>query len=225
MSFGDPWFYIVLLGAAALVYALLLPGRSPAASSKPGVSDGFEATLEQYMAEIERENEELIDLVAQMKQDFTSKQLAHQEQIAELRQRLADVEFTSRSNASRLEQLEQDEQVTAAVQGKISSDIDSTTWKPEVAGAPYNVAEGLPGVAASQVSGLAESIIPATAQPEPSQPDTLEPELTESVRDRYPELFDLYAKGKSVDTIAKSTGLQRGEVQLILQLAKREESR
>lgn len=225
MSFGDPWFYIVLLGAAALVYALLLPGRSPAASSKPGVSDGFEATLEQYMAEIERENEELIDLVAQMKQDFTSKQLAHQEQIAELRQRLADVEFTSRSNASRLEQLEQDEQVTAAVQGKMSSDIDSTTWKPEAtASAPYNVAEGLPGVAASQVSGLVEST-PATAQPEPPQPDTLEPELTESVRDRYPELFDLYAKGKSVDTIAKSTGLQRGEVQLILQLAKREESR
>lgn len=217
MSFGDPWFYIVLLGAAALVYALLLPGRSPAASSKPGVAEGIEATLEQYMAEIEKENEELIDLVAQMKQDFTSKQLAHQEQIGELRQRLADVEFTARHNASRLEQLERNEQVAAAVPGN--------SVKPEADGASHNVTEGLQEVTASQVSGLVETVIPATVKPEPSQPDTLQPELTESVRDRYPELFDLYAKGKSVDTIAKNTGLQRGEVQLILQLAKREESR
>ncbi len=197
MSFGDPWFYIVLLGAAALAYALLLPGRKPAADSKAGGAEELEATLEQYMSEIERENEELIGLVTQMKQDFTSKQLAHQEGIAELRQRLADVELTARQNASRLERLEQYEPVASAGLSQVAEDV-----KP------------------------AESAIvePEALLPELLASDAPEPEPVESVRDRYPELFDLYAKGKSVDMIAKTIGLQRGEVQLILQLSKREES-
>ncbi|GJM83591.1 hypothetical protein HMSSN139_60870 [Paenibacillus sp. HMSSN-139] len=89
MSFGEPWFYIVLLGAAALVYALLLPGRQAASAPKADMTAELEATLEQYMAEIENENQELIDMVAQMKQDFVAKQLAQQEQIAELRRRWA----------------------------------------------------------------------------------------------------------------------------------------
>lgn len=45
----------------------------------------------------------------------------------------------------------------------------------------------------------------------------------ESIKDRYSEVFHLYDEGKSVDAIAKQTGIQRGEVQLILQLAEREE--
>ncbi|MDU5950578.1 MAG: hypothetical protein E6Z15_26395, partial [Paenibacillus macerans] len=102
MSFGDPWFYVVLLGAAALVYALLLPGRQ-ASSPKNDAAKEMEATLEQYMSEIERENQELIDLVSQMKQEFASKQLAQQEQIAELRKRLSDVEFSARQSEARLE--------------------------------------------------------------------------------------------------------------------------
>ncbi|MNC80265.1 hypothetical protein D3C75_1330060 [compost metagenome] len=55
-------------------------------------------------------------------------------------------------------------------------------------------------------------------------PEEAEPPQ-EQDRDRYPELFELYGKGKSIDMIAKTMGLQRGEVQLILQLAKKEESR
>lgn len=46
----------------------------------------------------------------------------------------------------------------------------------------------------------------------------------ESIKDRYAELFTLHAEGKSMDAISKQTGIQRGEVQLILQLAEREES-
>lgn len=46
----------------------------------------------------------------------------------------------------------------------------------------------------------------------------------ESIKDRYAELFNLHAEGKSMDAISKQTGIQRGEVQLILQLAEREDS-
>ncbi|HEY4390602.1 MAG TPA: hypothetical protein VGN02_04570, partial [Paenibacillus sp.] len=100
MSFSDPWIYIVLLGLAAFVYALLLPERKSAAQAKTGANHELEATLEQYMSDIEQENGELIDLVAQMKQDFASKQLAQQEQIVELRQRVIEVELASREQTS-----------------------------------------------------------------------------------------------------------------------------
>ena len=57
----------------------------------------------------------------------------------------------------------------------------------------------------------------ATSEAEPAPP-------VHSIKSRYAELFDLYEQGKSIDMIAKTTGLQRGEVQLIIQLAKQEES-
>lgn len=43
------------------------------------------------------------------------------------------------------------------------------------------------------------------------------------IRARYPALFALHDAGKSVDYIAKKSGMNKGEVLLILQLAKREE--
>ncbi|BCG59658.1 hypothetical protein [Paenibacillus sp. URB8-2] len=45
-----------------------------------------------------------------------------------------------------------------------------------------------------------------------------------TIKLRYPQLFELDSQGKSIDIIAKKTGMQRGEIQLILQLAKQEES-
>ncbi|RRJ65383.1 hypothetical protein EHV15_22550 [Paenibacillus oralis] len=212
MSFGDPWFYVVLLGAAALVYALLLPGRQ-ASSPKNDAAKEMEATLEQYMSEIEKENQELIDLVSQMKQEFASKQLAQQEQIAELRKRLSDVEFSARQSESRLESL-----AASALENAASASL------PAAATAEASLTSANAAVS-GQASGLAvlsgtESAAEPAAEPVPETEDN-----ADHVRGRYPELFDLYEKGKSIDMIAKSTGLQRGEVQLILQLAKKEESR
>lgn len=213
MSFGDPWFYIVLLGFAALVYAMMLPARKNAGdrqqSGNAELEATLETTLEQYMAEIEKENEELIELVTKMKQDLTSKQLAHQEQIAELRQRLVEVEHASRDTAGRLGQhLEESSQIK-------TNDFSES---PEA----VIIAKPLDKPPASAPEGSSNGVLPS----DDTQAETSEAETNEdTVRNRYPELFDLYANGKSIDTIAKTTGLQRGEVQLILQLAKREESR
>ncbi|MFD1177220.1 hypothetical protein ACFQ3W_13065 [Paenibacillus puldeungensis] len=205
MSFGDPWIYIVLLGAAALVYALFLPERKAAAQTKNDTArEDLEATLEHYMAEVEKENEELIDLVTQMKQDFTSKQLAQQEQIVELRQRLGEVELAAKQSQTGLETL------GASIQEKTLANVPAT-----------NVSK--PASVLSETSSEATQDDKALAE-EGDVPEAVGP-ATELVRDRYPELFDLYAKGKSIDMIAKTIGIQRGEVQLILQLAKREESR
>lgn len=206
MSFGEPWFYIVLLGAAALVYALLLPGRQSAAP-KADMARDLEVTLEQYMAEIENENQELIDMVGQMKQDFVSKQLAQQEQIAELRRRLGDAEASAKQAETRLGLLE-----SAMEKSAVAADLAQ-------GGTIHTIPHNLPLVDAA--AAAASENLPVD---QPSLTEEAEPPQ-EQVRDRYPELFELYGKGKSIDMIAKAMGLQRGEVQLILQLAKKEESR
>ncbi|MBO9597655.1 MAG: hypothetical protein J7559_07540, partial [Cohnella sp.] len=64
-------------------------------------------------------------------------------------------------------------------------------------------------------------------QPEPANEPEKEPESIQvpptSIRGRYPELLALHDKGRSVEQIAKALGLNKGEVQLVLQLARREE--
>ncbi|MUT66382.1 hypothetical protein [Paenibacillus sp. NEAU-GSW1] len=45
-----------------------------------------------------------------------------------------------------------------------------------------------------------------------------------SIHSRYAELLELYSQGKSIEAIAKKLAMNKGEVQLILQLAKQEES-
>lgn len=191
-----PWMIVVILGAAAIVYALMLPKRQvdKSSSDKEKLVQEVEATLEQYMADIERENEELVELISRMKQETESKQLAHQEQLAELRQRLVQLEQQT---------LQHEARITAAEQGTHQAAAVMLAQAQEVA--------------AAQISRYQQKQQPSLAEhePEPQEP---------SIRDRYPELFDLYAQGKSVDGIAKVTGMQSGEVQLILQLAKQEGS-
>lgn len=65
------------------------------------------------------------------------------------------------------------------------------------------------------------------AQPEAAVSSEQQEEQAESapadMKSRYPELFAYYAQGKSMEYIAKKTGMNKGEVELIIQLAKQEE--
>ncbi|NIK75595.1 DNA-binding NarL/FixJ family response regulator [Paenibacillus castaneae] len=45
-----------------------------------------------------------------------------------------------------------------------------------------------------------------------------------TIQSRYSELFDLYNQGKSIEMIAKKLSMNKGEVQLIIGLAKQEEA-
>ncbi|WP_223066799.1 hypothetical protein [Paenibacillus caui] len=183
----SPWVYIVLLGIAAILYAWIMPERKQPGRAGNGTIDEVEMTLEQYMAEMERDNQEIVNLVGQMKQETVSKQLSQQEQIGELRQRLLDYERRTVLLEERLQQLENTDFKTAGSLGPETLPVPSQQ-------VPVDVIEEEPAPLASRV------------------------------RDRYPELFSLYDEGKSIDIVAKSVGIARGEVQLILQLAKREES-
>ncbi|KQO04394.1 hypothetical protein [Paenibacillus sp. Leaf72] len=58
---------------------------------------------------------------------------------------------------------------------------------------------------------------PAALQEEPA------PSVKQSIQERYADLFALHQQGKSIEAIAKKMNMNKGEVQLILQLAKQEE--
>ncbi|WP_411346135.1 hypothetical protein ACE3MZ_09190 [Paenibacillus sp. WLX1005] len=196
------WVYIVLLGALAVVYGMVLPRKNksqPEETVATATVEKVEDTLEHYMTEIEKENEEIIDLVSKIKQESTAKQIALQEQVSEMRQRLMELEQRA---------------ATAAVQPVPTA----VPVVPAAIPAPPQEMSGL--------NRQGEELIKSAARMmQEQQQAPIEPELPpqERIQDRYPELFKLHDNGKSVDTIAKTVGLQRGEVLLILQLAKQEE--
>lgn len=175
-----PWIYIVLLGIAAVLYAFMLPKRREETVSSERVVKEVENTLEGYMAEIQNENEQLVELVRQMKKELDAKQQAHQEQVSDLRHRMLAMEEKMTDSQTRLRLAEE---------------------------------AGASAAAVSLSAGAAAATSEAESAP-----------AVHSIKSRYAELFDLYEQGKSIDMIAKTTGLQRGEVQLIIQLAKQEES-
>ncbi|AZK47767.1 hypothetical protein [Paenibacillus lentus] len=219
MSLGEPWFYIVILGVASILYAFFLPGRTTSSSAISEAASDMEVILEQYMAEIEKENAELVDLVSGMKQDLASKQMSQQESISELRQRLLEVEQLNRQLESRLGTLE-----TSAASSSPSSTAISSTLNFGESPSQMTISH-LPDTGSSSADlGAIEAFEVSENPDQATLLEQEEPEATNSLRSRYPELFDLYARGKSIDMIAKTVGIQRGEVQLILQLANREDA-
>ncbi|GGG80588.1 DUF6115 domain-containing protein [Paenibacillus radicis (ex Gao et al. 2016)] len=77
---------------------------------------------------------------------------------------------------------------------------------------------------ASVVQAVADAPA-AQSKPQVQEPDPIPaaaPAPT-TIQARYAELLELYNQGKSIELIAKKLGMNKGEVQLILQLAKQEE--
>ncbi|MBE0335404.1 hypothetical protein [Paenibacillus sp. 23TSA30-6] len=203
----QPWIYIVLLGAAAVVYAWVLPKRQAGRGTEEVVVQKVEATLEQYMADIENDNDELIELVSGIKQEHAVKQASLQEQVAELRNRIVELE-------------RQAALASVSTQSVSGSEVLHTGTPHQVVAA-YGQFRNTQSAIPMQAEQSDASIVAVEVQA-PLQ--EAEPEAQqESIRERYQELFSLYEQGKSVDYIAKQSGIQRGEVQLILQLAERED--
>lgn len=187
----QPWIYLVILGAIAIVYALMLPKPQSKTANHEEVLQEIEGTLDHFMQEIAAENEQLVQLVGQMKQDFIVKQTILQEKNERLEQRLEQLEL-------RCSQLEALREQTASQQAVMQAEALRT-------------AEPQP-----EATGEAESA---------SSADQAQEAEEQSIKSRYAELFALHEQGKSIDHISKRTGMNRGEIGLILQLAKQEERR
>lgn len=189
----QPWIYIVLAGLVLIVYARISPKKQEAAGREKKMLSEMEQTIEHFAAELEEQNQALIEMFAETKKEY---ELHH----AKL--------------ALRLEQLEKQNDLLQQRVGELSSrepgSRSASVPQPEagVSSGPSGHEEAARGQA---------SALYLAAEPEPA------PASLMNVKERYSELFQLYSQGKSTDVIAKKLGMNKGEINLIVQLAEREE--
>jgi hypothetical protein len=198
--------YVVLLGLVCLVYAQLLPRKEKAAPSSDMMKE-LEQSMEMFASDMEEQNESLLQLFADTKRDYES-------HLAKLGGRMEQLE---KQNHQLLDQLSRSPAPTLQPQG-VPANASS--------GDLFAQSEPVATLAAHEVSQRsAESMLPeqdALAGQPVSQSSAPSP-LLMNIKERYAELFRLYAQGKSVEQLAKKVGMNKGEVHLIIQLAKQEE--
>lgn len=178
------WQYVVLLGAVVAIGAFLLPKKKAesAASDTPRSVQNMETALEQFMENMERDNEELMSLVKQSQEDARRENDRKDKRIASLELRC--------------------EQLAEHLQSAMKS-LESTS-------------------APKQAKTAEAAAVPAAPMRPAEQPNQQEIMPTASIQSRYAELFRLYSDGKSIEAIAKKLGMNKGEVGLIIGLAKQE---
>jgi len=90
----DPLWYVVIIGAAAIFYAFMIPRqRKEQTGNQSVIVREVEETLEHFMDEIDQDNKELVQLVTQMKQDFVLQQNVLGHRIEQLEHRCQQLEL------------------------------------------------------------------------------------------------------------------------------------
>ncbi|TJY43164.1 hypothetical protein E5161_04495 [Cohnella pontilimi] len=190
----SPWLSVVLFGVAVFGFSWLMPKRGQG-EDRAGIVG--EAAYDRLLEDLEMENRELVDAVAKFKdeQDETVRRLGNR--IVEMERQMklwTDQQFSAPAVPSLQ---------TASSAGSPAAPV--TVEASAIPAASVEVPEA-PAPAAEEQAGVEETDVPST-----------------SIRVRYAELIAMHDKGRSVEQIAKAAGMNKGEVQLILQLARREE--
>ncbi|MFD0671709.1 DUF6115 domain-containing protein [Cohnella sp. GCM10027633] len=189
----SPWLSIVLLGVAIAGYAWMMPKQANRDKSSDKQGD---AAYEQLLEDLEAENRELIDAVAKFKRE-------QDETVDKLGRRIVDMEHQMK---------------LWSLQTAAAAAPHAFVAQPSPAAVEPSLREPLPIPAAPVARPDVHVYHEQPAEPEPAIA-----EIDVSIRGRYQELLALHDKGRSIEQIAKTLGMNKGEVQLILQLARREE--
>lgn len=189
------WQYIALLGAVIAVTAAILPKNK---KNQAGSSSNH-AQFEQLEMSFEQFMENM-----EKEHDGLVKMLSNSLQTMREEDRLKSDQI------KRLEKKcsELEEQLSSLSHANVALDTKVTLLSANTSFTNQSSAQDMQNTSFdSQLEQLKQNIIPEN-----------------SIHNRYVELFELYDSGKSVEAIAKKLGKNKGEVQLILQLAKQEEN-
>lgn len=86
----EPWSTLVVLGVGITLFAWFMPKTKPQTGGK--MIKDVEATLEQYLAEIELENEKVIESIQKWKQDFSHTNNLREKEIQDMKQQILNLE-------------------------------------------------------------------------------------------------------------------------------------
>lgn len=177
------WLYTIGAGMFILFIAWLIPSNKP----KPEQVNEMQTvmdSLEHFVGEMEKDNQELLDMVKQIKRDQDN-------QISKLHDRVDYLERQTHDLSQKL--------IEATIHTYPVIDVSS---KPAV-------------------NRRRKKVVMEDALPSPS-PVVSEHEPTQNLKERYQQVFQLYSQGKSIDQIARKLEMNKGEVQLIIQLSQQE---
>ncbi|CAG7602753.1 hypothetical protein PAESOLCIP111_00535 [Paenibacillus solanacearum] len=193
-----PWVYIVLFGLLLIVYAKIMPKNgAPAARRDEQMLTEVEATMDHFAAELEEQNKALIQMFGDTRKEY---------------------EQYSTMLASRVEMLEKQNERLQGELGRIGVLQEQLQHR----GGVLEVQPEARGTGRSESAGQAAALLTA-AWSEQESAAAEPPEAPLHIRDRYRELLQLYEQGRSTEFIARKLNMNKGEVSLILQLAKQEE--
>lgn len=201
----DPWLYIVLLGLVLVVYAKFIPKREQS-SKQTNVIKEIEDTMEQFSAELEEENRQFLGLVSDMKKE-------HDVHTAKLQGRIEALEQQNRAVNDQLAVLLRAEQKRRE---EPQSRPDETFRQPNVSSASRSQLQETVVLSESERDKLTSVLSGGTPSNQPERGPM-------NIRERYANVFHLYDQGKSTEYIAKKLEMNKGEVMLIIQLAKQED--
>ncbi|MBW7473270.1 hypothetical protein K0T92_00770 [Paenibacillus oenotherae] len=88
----EPWHTIVLLGAVAVVFAVIMPRKSAPGSDQSSTVRNMETALEQFMENMEADNREMVELVTSAQKEAQEQAKRREERINQLEQRCGELE-------------------------------------------------------------------------------------------------------------------------------------
>ncbi|MNI17087.1 hypothetical protein D3C73_704450 [compost metagenome] len=199
----DPWVYVVLLGLVIIVYARLLPKQGPG-TTKQNVVQEIEQTIEHFAVEMDEQNRAILDLFSKTRQEYEVDLAKLSGRLETLEKQKNDLsqELVKRHVAPAVDQVNQE---SSPFVGLLTTESENAIRKPSEE------------VSNSQIQETQATIGAAVEE------EQLVSSISLSMKSRYSELFNLYDQGKGVETIAKKLGMNKGEVNLIIQLSRQEE--
>jgi len=189
----ESWQYIALLGAVIVVAAFMLP---------KGKNQKQSASSSAQMEQLELAFEQFMD----------NMENEHNDLVKMLTTSLNQLREEDRVKSETIVRLEKRNLMVEEQLAKLSQQIAASEAKLQMLQA--NLFDQT-----SKSNTLNETVQSLQATEEEAA-DQLP---ADSIQKRYAELLEMYNSGKSIEAIAKKLGKNKGEVQLILQLAMQEE--
>lgn len=109
----QPWQYIVLLGAVILVGVFIMPGKKTKAVFSSQTVRNMESALDQFMENMEKENEQLMQLMTDYQQASKLDAAKKDERIAALEARCEQLEEQLNKSFVRLTKAEASQEANA----------------------------------------------------------------------------------------------------------------